>query len=164
MIRHTTPAVTPGTCYGRTDLALADSFEDELAQVLAALPTGARLTSSPLSRCRHLAGRISDQAKLEVQLVENWIEMDFGDWESVAWDKIARPELDAWADDFMGYHGHGGESVAMLEARVRRALVETPDDTLVVTHSGCIRAACAILGLHDGWDTETAFGGMVTLP
>ena len=90
--------------------------------------------------------------------------MDFGRWEGIPWADIPRPDLDAWAADFMQDAGHDGESVAMLETRVRAALSQTPDNAIVVTHSGCIRAACAIRELHDGWDTETPFGGMVTLP
>ena len=164
LVRHTTPDVTPGTCYGRTDLGLAESFHQEVAQVLKAIPSASVVMTSPLHRCRYLGEWISREAKLDVRAVELWIEMDFGAWEGVPWADIPRPDLDAWAEDFMHYAGHGGESVAMLEARVRTALSATPDNALVVTHSGCIRAACAILDLHDGWDTETPFGGMVTLP
>jgi alpha-ribazole phosphatase len=164
LIRHTTPDVTPGTCYGRTDLALAASFEDELSDVLERMPSGSVLLSSPLQRCRILAERLSAEVQQEVCALDHWIEMDFGAWEGVPWADIPRPDLDAWAADFMQYAGHAGESVAMLETRVRTALSETPENAIVVTHSGCIRAACAIRGLHDGWDTETPFGGMVTLP
>ena len=163
LLRHTTPDVVKGTCYGRTDLALADSFETELEQVLAQVPHAQLVVTSPLGRCHRLAERLSRHLSVKLYPVRHWIEMDFGTWEGVPWSGVPRAGLDAWAADFKGYAGHGGESVAMLEARVRHALEVTPDHTIVVTHSGCIRAACAILGLHRGWDTDTPFGGVVRL-
>lgn len=164
LVRHTTPDVATGTCYGRTDLALAASFDDEVQQVLRCLPPVAHVVTSPLLRCRSLAERIAGRDGGVPQPEQGWIEMDFGSWEGVPWSEIPRSGLDAWAADFMGYAAHGGESVTMLENRVRAALQATPQDSIVVTHSGCIRAVCAILGLHDGWNTETPFGGIVTLP
>lgn len=164
LVRHTTPDVVKGTCYGRTDLPLADSFETELAQVLARVPRAARIVTSPLGRCHRLATHLSLHLGTELRAAEPWIEMDFGAWEGVPWSDIPRSDLDAWAADFMGYAGHGGESVAMLETRIRAALEATPPDTIVVTHSGCIRAVCAILDLQQGWDTDTPFGGVVTIP
>ncbi|HKK97853.1 MAG TPA: alpha-ribazole phosphatase family protein [Marivita sp.] len=163
LVRHTTPDVPTGTCYGRTDLGLAASFASEAARVAAAVPRVDMILTSPLTRCRQLALHLQSQSALEMCPIEDWIEMDFGTWEGMLWADIPRDRLDAWAENFMHYSGHGGESVAMLETRVKRALDVTPDNALVVTHSGCIRAACAIYRLHDGWDTETEFGGMVTL-
>ena len=48
--------------------------------------------------------------------------MDFGRWEGLPWSAVPRAELDAWAADLMHARPHGGESVAMLLARTRRAL------------------------------------------
>lgn len=164
LVRHTTPEVPKGTCYGRTDLGLTPGFASEAEAVLPQLPRATQVVSSPLGRCLRLAESISAHLECEVRPLEHWIEMDFGAWEGVPWARIPRRDLDAWAEDFMGYAGHGGESVAMLEARVRAALDATPRDAVVVTHSGCIRAVCAILGLHQGWDTETPFGGVLRIP
>ena len=150
-------------CYGRTDLGLAQSFDDEARRVLLSEMESDVVITSPLTRCRQLAERISGHTQSDLRLEDAWIEMDFGAWELTPWSEVPRDGLDAWAADFMGYHGHGGESVAMLEARVRRALEITPHGAVVVTHSGCIRAACAIRGVGDGWDTDTPFGGIVRL-
>lgn len=164
LIRHTTPNVAKGTCYGRSDLGLAKSFGTEAALVLADIPGAEIVVSSPLTRCHQLAQRISAHVTGDLIISSNWIEMDFGSWEGIPWADVPRAGLDAWAADFMRYAGHGGESVADLETRVTQALAATPDNAIVVTHSGCIRTACAIYGIHDGWDTETPFGGKVTLP
>lgn len=163
LLRHTTPDVDPGLCYGRTDLPLADSFGAEAAAVLEQLPVPACVISSPLSRCLHLARRIAAEASLELRVETSWIEMDFGRWEGVLWDVIPRAELDAWAADFMAYRGHGGESVADLAARVATGLGNAPEGALVVTHAGCIKAALAQTGAVDGWNARTPFGGLVAL-
>lgn len=160
LLRHTTPAVAPGTCYGMTDLALADTFAAEAQGVLAGLPDGiTRIVASPLTRCQRLATVVSQARGLPLSTDPNWREMDFGAWEGTAWDAIPRAEIDAWAADFMGYAGHGGESVADLRARVASALEAAPENALIVTHSGCVRAAMAIREEGEGWETEIPFGG-----
>ncbi len=164
LLRHTTPAVAPGTCYGRTDLALAESFEAEAEAVLSALPAIRHLVTSPLSRCRRLAERIGAARGLDVEVAALWTEMDFGRWEGMAWDAIPRAELDAWAADFLHARPHGGESVAELRDRVAAALAAAPGDgTLVVTHAGTIKAARHLHGIPGAWEESPAFGGLVAL-
>lgn len=87
--------------------------------------------------------------------------MDFGRWELRPWSEIARAEVDAWAADFEHARPHGGESVAELRDRVAAALRDAAPGqgpALWVTHGGVIRAVCAILGAHQGWDTRLDFG------
>jgi alpha-ribazole phosphatase len=158
LLRHTTPAAAAGLCYGMTDLALADTFEDELQQVLQSLPQVTSVLSSPLSRCRILAERISVHASLELSVSDHWKEMDFGNWEGVPWGDIPRHELDAWAEDFHHFNGHGGESVHQLATRIQTAIETTPKGALVVTHAGCIKAAKALSGDPEGWYARPAFG------
>ena len=78
LLRHTTPLVTPGTCYGATDLALAESFAQEAEAVLDRLPAASCVISSPLTRCRRLAEHVSAAEGLELRIAEPWKEMDFG--------------------------------------------------------------------------------------
>jgi alpha-ribazole phosphatase len=161
LVRHTTPRVAPGTCYGRTDLALADSFDAEAAAVAAALAgegRGGPILSSPLSRCRRLAARLGP-----VETCEAFVEMDFGRWEGQPWDAIPRAELDAWAADFLGARPHGGESVAELRDRVAAGLDGLAPGTVVVTHAGVIKAAAAITGHPDGWEIRPRFGEILRL-
>ena len=58
LIRHTKVAVPEGTCYGWSDVALADTFEQEAAatkhNLQKNLPFDA-IFSSPLTRARQLA-------------------------------------------------------------------------------------------------------------
>ncbi len=158
-MRHTTPDVAKGICYGRTDLALAASFASEAEAVEARLSGMMRdlpILSSPLTRCRKLAERLGPHA-----VHAAFTEMDFGRWEGVSWDAIPREELDAWATDFMGARPHGGESVAQLRDRVAAGLERVPQDCVIVTHAGVIKAVAAILGHPEGWEIKPAFGEVV---
>jgi alpha-ribazole phosphatase len=163
LVRHTTPRVAPGTCYGRTDLPLADGFEAEAEAVARALSEAgagrdAPILSSPLSRCRRLAERLGP-----AETRDAFVEMDFGRWEGMAWDAIPRAELDAWAADFLGARPHGGESVADLRDRVAAGLEGLPSGAVVVTHAGVIKAAAAILGHPEGWEIRPRFGEVLVL-
>ena len=120
---------------------------------MAALPPVARVVTSPRRRCRLLAEAIAAARGLELGEDARLAEMDFGAWEGRRWDALPRAELDAWAADFEGARPHGGESVAMLAARVGAALAAAePADppVLWVTHSGVVRAACALAGVAGG--------------
>lgn len=161
LLRHTTPDVAPGTCYGRSDLGLAATFAQEAEAVLAGLPAFDHLISSPLTRCRRLAETIAEARGMSAVVADLWTEMDFGNWEGQAWSALPRAELDAWAGDFLDYHGHGGESVSDLRARIQAAQSLLPaGKCLVVTHMGCIKAAHHIAGDPSGWDYKLPFGKM----
>lgn len=166
LLRHTRPDVAEGVCYGRTDLALGDDFETAVAAVLRNLPPVSRVITSPLTRCRSLAGRIAGARGLALIEDPRLAEMDFGAWEGKPWAVIARAELDAWAADFRHARPHGGESVAMLETRVRAALASTAPQrppALWVAHAGVARAAAALTGRAQGWDTRLDFGRWLDL-
>jgi alpha-ribazole phosphatase len=166
LLRHTRPAVADGICYGRSDLGLAADFDAARTAILRDLPEVARVVTSPLSRCRRLAEAIAEARGLDLATDARLAEMDFGRWEGRAWAAIPRAELDAWAADFHGARPHGGESVAMLAARVEAALAEAPTErppVLWVAHSGIARAAAALTGRAEGWDTALGFGAWLDL-
>lgn len=163
LLRHPPPDIAQGVCYGATDLALAPGWEAQATLLSATLPAAGLVISSPLSRCRKLAGFIAKARDLPLQVDPRWREMNFGVWEGVAWDDIPRHALDAWADHFHSYADHGGESVGVLESRVRAGLSAAPDGALIVTHAGCIKAAHAIHDVAAGWDTRVGFGEWVRL-
>jgi alpha-ribazole phosphatase len=161
LLRHTKPIGADGICYGRTDLALADGFADEVARLLQELPTVARIVTSPLSRCRLLAEAIGEARQQPVAVEPGLVEMDFGTWENRSWDDIPRAEIDTWVRDFHHSNPHGGETVAQLGARASAAfdaLMSGAAPILAVTHSGIIRAAMAATGDPKGWNLDTKFG------
>ena len=166
LLRHTTPAIEPGICYGQTDLDVAATFEAEATLVRESLPPFTRIITSPLVRCSKLAHFIGQHASLTVLSDPRLIEMDFGNWEGQAWSTIPRSELDAWATDFLNARPHGGESVAKLRSRTRAALTDwrnSREPTLIVTHAGVIKAALATGDTADDFNVKVDFGGFVTM-
>lgn len=166
LLRHTTPDVAPGICYGRTNLNVVDTFAEEALRVVASLPRIDRIVSSPLTRCAKLADFVGERTGLSPIRDARLIEMDFGRWEMQPWGDLPRHELDAWANDFLDARPHGGESVAELTARTHAAIsdLNTPDaHTLIVTHAGVIKAAFAALGGEHHYRSTVSYGGHVTL-
>lgn len=135
LIRHPRPLVDPGVCYGRLDIP-AENAKSLASRLLAELPPGLPVWSSPLRRCRELAGLLHPQPVIDGRLVE----MDFGRWEGVAWDAIPRPELDAWAADVAGYAPPGGESPLAVQRRALDFVASLRvSEAVVVTHGGVMR-------------------------
>jgi alpha-ribazole phosphatase len=166
LVRHAR-VEADGRCYGRIDLEPGPDLAAAARSVLACVGPVDRIVSSPLRRCRCLAAAIGARWRVPVRLDPDWREMDFGTWEGIAWKSVPRAELDAWAADFMHARPHGGESVAMLLARVRRAIARSRRGngrTLGVVHAGSIRAALfAAGGGSDAWRRPVAFGEAVDL-
>jgi len=138
--RHTAVAVPEGTCYGQSDVALADTWREDFAAVRAKLPLAALradlVYSSPLQRCAKLATWLRDKITLDERLME----LNFGDWDGQYWGSIPRDEIRAWRDDHATYAVRGGESYADLYQRAGefwQELVQGKAETvLIVTHAG----------------------------
>ena len=151
LIRHPQPEIAAGICYGRSDLPLRTPWTAETLR--ERLPAGVKIVSSPLQRCASFAAALSSDFSTDVHLTE----LDFGAWEMQAWDDIPRAQIDAWTADPLGYDGHGGESVAQMQARVRRALAELDGGDggacVWVTHAGVMKLVLAeLLALpQDEW-------------
>jgi alpha-ribazole phosphatase len=146
LVRHATPLVAAGTCYGALDVAAAAQATQQAAQALArALPQGAVLRSSTLQRCTQLATALCAlRTDLSFTTDSRLREMDFGSWEGRRWDALDAAALQAWSDDFAHHRPGGGESVHGFMARVTQAWDEAPTtgtDLVWITHAGVIRAA-----------------------
>ena len=167
LIRHTRPDVPASLCYGQTDVGLADTFAEEAAAVLAALPAVDRVVSSPLQRCMALAQYIAAARALSLEVDERLMEMDFGAWQGRDWSEVPKPDLDAWSGDFLHARPHGGESVAMFVDRVSAALADWSarrEPIAIVTHAGVIKVACRPESdLPRDFEAPVQFGGIVLL-
>lgn len=161
LIRHPAPDVAPGTCYGRTDLPLAEDAASVAASLAPLLPAAAPLFSSPLARCRRLAELLHPAPRIDDRLRE----LDFGAWEMQPWDAIDRAALDAWAADPLHFAPPGGEAVADLRARVRSFLAELAGDAILVAHAGVMKLCAAELAgvAPDAWFSMQFEYGTVTL-
>lgn len=146
LIRHFEPDVSPGVCYGQTDLALSKGIDIQSkrltalrAQLTSLAPMGTALFSSPLRRCAEIAATLSDNFVVDDRLRELY----FGEWEMQTWDAIGAARLDAWANDVAGFRPPGGETGHELQQRALHWLKETAnhhDAAIVITHAGVMRA------------------------
>ncbi len=142
--RHPRARVGSRVCYGRSDVALAEPAEagaDALLVAIGGDPVE-RIVSSPLLRAALVARVVAARTGATLHTDDRLMEMDFAAWEGQAWTAIPRAEIDAWAAEPLRYRPGGGESVADVLLRVRRAwtgLASSADNTLVVTHAGPIR-------------------------
>ena len=146
IVRHATPLIESGVCYGALDVAADPPHTSQAARALAqALPEHCQVWVSPLQRCMQLAHALSDlRPELKPQTDTRLREMDFGTWEGVAWDAIPLTAMHAWTDDF-GAHRFGGvESANEVLARVAElwdAARQHPEENQVwITHAGVARA------------------------
>lgn len=148
LVRHTTPDIAKGICYGQSDIGVTDSFEDEVQQIRDSnlLPKKEyTVYSSPLQRCRLLAERLFNQKIIDDNRLK---ELDFGDWELQAWDAIDKQEIDPWMNDFVHMSCPNGESYIDLYQRVLDFIKSIEKKSknkkvIVVTHAGVIRSFLA---------------------
>ena len=142
LIRHTTPAVAKGICYGQTDLDVTPSFEAEAAVIRKVLPEGfLSIHSSPLSRCSMLAKHLFPHD--EIRMHPELMEIHCGEWEMKGWDDLPRDVIDPWMKDFVNVRIPGGESYLDLDRRVRRGFYEIlsmpGSPRAIVAHGGVLR-------------------------
>lgn len=150
LIRHTTPLVEKGICYGNTDLQLSEKFEDELKEIKNILPdfTDVPTYSSPLFRCHHLAKHLQNNHSL-IMLKDELKEMNFGDWEMKKWSEIDEETLNEWMKNFIEKQTPNGESYEIVKNRVTHfwnQIIEKNDEKIaIVTHFGVIQSILCIV-------------------
>lgn len=147
LVRHTSLQIAPGICYGQADIDVGVGFWDEVNQLktkLAGFQFDA-VYASPLQRCTKLAAALDYGEAIEDARL---MELNFGDWETYAWDNIPRDIFDAWAHDYANQAPPKGETFGQLQQRAIHILDElklenTGKHILIVTHGGLIRALLA---------------------
>lgn len=144
LIRHTTPEVEPGICYGQLNVDVTDSFgieSDEIKNAINAY-TPEIIYSSPLKRCSKLATYLFTDYSLETD--DRLMEINFGDWEGNPWDNVERAIMDRWAKDFIELRPPNGESFRELiertESFIEDVIKAEHNKIAIVTHSGIIRS------------------------
>lgn len=147
LIRHTSLQIAPGVCYGQTDVDVAATFMQEVAQTQAKLSDLSfdAVFSSPLQRCMKLAHQLVPHTAAHDERLK---ELHFGDWEMQAWDDIPRDVFDHWAQNYAELAPPNGETFSQLQQRgiafIEDLLQRHPQGhVLVVTHGGMIRAMLA---------------------
>jgi alpha-ribazole phosphatase len=158
LIRHTSVAVAPGICYGRSDVACSQTFASEAAEIAKLLPPNLKIISSPLQRCTSLARALTGET---FEIDKRLTELCFGDWELRAWSDIPRTETDPWCENFVESAPPDGESGYQLAARCNSFIADINKRTHgsfgIISHRGCIST---ILASH----MNLAMKEMFTIP
>lgn len=145
LIRHTTPKVEKGICYGQTDLDVTDTFIDEVESIRPYLPSSIEYVySSPLQRCRKLADALFPSYQIHVN--NDLMELNCGDWEMQLWNEIPKSEIDPWMEDFINVQVPNGESYLQMHARVIdqfNKIAEQKLPAVIVAHGGVLRTILA---------------------
>jgi len=166
LIRHTTPAVGKGVCYGQSDLDVTDDFITEADLIKPHLPTTIqRVYSSPLQRCSKLAEYLFPQH--DTQFHRDLMEINCGVWELQKWDDIPQADITPWMDDFVNVTIPGGESYIAVYTRVAAQFDQIAQGewpAAIVAHGGVIRSILAYLtgtALSDSFDVFKLYYGCV---
>lgn len=167
LIRHTTPVLSPGLIYGRTEVELLDSFPTEVDTIRSKLPAQFdAVYSSPSRRCTRLAEQLAPAFQIDDRLCE----FNFGDWEGKTWDTVDPDESKAWMDDFVHVCSPNGESMLQMNERVQSFWTELVNQNYqnagIITHGGVIRllvAADQQLPLALAFTITVKYGDVVVL-
>ena len=177
-IRHTTPQIASGICYGQADIDVADSFEHESSQILNTLKQNKGtndydyIFTSPAKRCHLLAQKINQhqQTPIELLIRSDLQEINFGDWELRAWDDIPRTETLPWTEDFIHSRPPQGECLLDMQTRVHDFLKEILSLDVkyiaVCTHAGVMRLIAAKymrIPLAEIFSIELNYGQIMTV-
>lgn len=165
LIRHTTPDIKKGLCYGQSDLDTTPSFEQEAQCIRPHLPGHiTHVFSSPLQRCRKLAEYLFPEHPIVFE--DSLKEINCGNWEMKLWDEIDKMHLRSWMEDFVHGSMPGGESYAQLYNRVVAFFQSLPQQgaAALIAHGGVIRSILSHveqISLHDSFNAFSLRYGCV---
>lgn len=155
-----------GRCIGHFDLQLSSAGSEAVQRFAHALRTkyasesfgdAWHLASSDLSRAHSSAAIIATELGLTFTQDARLREMDFGEWDGLAWSEIEARDgerCQAWMEHWTVARAPAGESVPDVVGRVTEWLTSTlvlssrVTSIAVVTHAGLIRSAlCHLTGV-----------------
>jgi alpha-ribazole phosphatase len=168
LIRHTTPDIQGGICYGQSDVPLKETFESEWELLKVKLTDQADVIySSPLSRCLKLADKIQSHFDLPIIKDDRLMEMNFGDWELKNWNDINQTELSTWMNNYQAVKCPKGECYEDVLKRVDSFLNELKSSNrksvIAVTHAGVIKLSESILNpdpIKNVMEMKVGYGGI----
>ena len=176
LVRHTSVGVPKGTCYGWSDVPVADTFEAEASETHRQLEMIVKergpfdaVYSSPLTRARLLAEFCGFPQPI---VDERLKEMFMGDWEMRRYEDIERedPHIHQWYNDYLRETTTGGESFPILYQRVASFLEELQTQSFervaIFAHGGVLVSAGIYFGLfseEQAFEHQPAYGGMMKI-
>ncbi|MBP2832968.1 alpha-ribazole phosphatase [Aquimarina sp. U1-2] len=168
LVRHTTPNIEKGICYGQSDIGITDSFQAEVDNIHRQIPIHDidKVYSSPLQRCKLLAKTFNREIKFDDRLKE----LNFGDWELLPWEAIDSKELDPWMKDFVTIQVPNGESYVMLQKRIVDFYTSlnllSNEKIVIILHAGPMRALISYLreiDLKDSFSIKIDYGEVIKI-
>jgi len=167
LIRHTTPKIEKGICYGQSDLELNPSFDEEEKLIHQNLDKPFDyIFTSPLNRCVQLAETFEVAMQKEPRLKE----LSFGNWEMKKWKDLPQPALKEWMENYVSQAPPGGESYNQLKIRVveifKGIISQNRASTGIITHAGPIRAILSNvlnLSLKDTFKLKIDYGSITKI-
>ena len=169
IVRHTTPDIEKGICYGQSDLDLIENYNEEFKIVKSKIPNykNFKVISSPLKRCKKLAKSFNHEVIFDARLKE----LNFGNWEMKPWNTIPEDEIKPWMTDFVNVAVPNGESYTQLASRVKSCFdtilaSNTNKNLIIISHAGPIRAFLATLlniELKDSFNIKINYGDVFHL-
>ncbi len=168
LIRHTTPAIDLGICYGQTDLDLKESFQSEFDAIHEKIDLDYDIViSSPLQRCLKLAKTLQ---KASPEIDPRIMEYNFGDWELRPWSEFKTKTAKQWMDNFVDQPAPNGDSMISMRERVlsfwEDLIAQNHSRVAVVTHSGVQRLLHAEIletPLNRMFRLELDFGAIIRI-
>ena len=174
LLRHGEPSVF-GRINGRLPgVGLSAKGRAEIAMVAGRLAEEKidAIYASPLQRTRETAEILADRLALPVQYREDVIEIDYGEWTGLTFDKIRQDERwQMWARSRSIAAVPGGESWRRVQERVVGALFDLrqahPEGSVVVVSHGDVIRAALLFALGMPLDfysrIEIAFASLSTI-
>ena len=174
LLRHGEPSVF-GRINGRLPgVGLSAKGRAEIAAVAGRLAEEKidAIYASPLQRTRETAEILADRLALPVQYREDVIEIDYGEWTGLTFDKIRQDERwQMWARSRSIAAVPGGESWRRVQERVVGALFDLrqahPEGSVVVVSHGDVIRAALLFALGMPLDfysrIEIAFASLSTI-
>lgn len=141
-LRHPTPDIEAGICYGQLDMGIAEIGHSQIEKALQTTPKLKKIVASPALRCRKLTVSLAERDNLEpIILDERLWEMNMGDFEGQRWDALDRNLSEDWLKDALNNPTPNGEAFIDLQYRVLEAIDDhASEDIAFVCHAGPIRA------------------------
>ncbi len=168
LLRHGATELHSGkVVMGRYDARLSEIGKSQMAEMGKRL-AGEKLRagvlySSPLRRARDSAEIVNRSLGLPIREVEDFSEISLGAWDGRLIEDVKKewPAQYARRGEYLTSYrfDEGSESFYMVQARVRRALLELlkddpSPDILILTHAGVIKC---LWGILQGRDIDWAF-------
>lgn len=153
VLRHGEVEGLPNVFRGSSNPSLSNNGWQQMHNTLRAvnLPSLDSITASPLIRCAAFAEKIAAELNIKVDIVPDFQEMDFGNWEELTFQEVRAltPELlERFQRNPAGLAPPNGEAFDDFRLRVTNAFNDWVNSCagghrLLITHAGVMRVLLA---------------------